>query len=139
MKGDDVLLFDTQDPSSKILKGEAKYRTTPNSSVIDDIVTGGENDKKMPVSISFIADRLSESGEVELAEKLYDVNAEMYKLNTSIVNVGLLLSNHNTSRLVDEHFDSDNPDFVILSLGIDNAQEIIEESFKIAFQKLGLI
>lgn len=136
MKGDDVLLFNRQDPSSKILKGEAKYRGTPNSSVIEDIVTAGEDDKKMPVSISFVADRVSELGEVELAEKLYDINAEMYKLDTSIVNVGLLLSNHNTSRLVDEHFDSDNPDFVILSLGVNNAQEIIEESFELAFHKL---
>ena len=38
MKGDDILLFDKSNIENKIIMGEAKYRTTPAKSVIDDIM-----------------------------------------------------------------------------------------------------
>lgn len=137
MKGDDVLLFNLKDLRNKILKGEAKFRSSPAKSSIIDIIKACEGSKKMPLSISFVAEQLSNEGEIELSEALFDLNFEMHELKTLVVNVGLLLSNKDTSRFVEKHLDTDNSDFVFLSLGVDKAIEIIEESFELAIQEIG--
>ena len=136
MKGDDVLLLNERDLKTRILKGEAKFRKKPSKSAINAIIDSCQGTNKMPISISFVASILETKGETELSNKLIDLNHELYELDIPIINVGLLLSNHNTSGQVDKHTDSDNPDFVMLSLGVDNPVSIIEESYKLAYKKL---
>lgn len=136
LKGDDVLLFEKENLRNKILVGEAKYRSTPNKKAVKDIIHASEGDKKLPISIPFVADRLSDMGQEELAEKLEDLNFELSKLKTRIVNVGMLLGNKKTPDVVEDHCDSVNPNFLMLSLGIANPFEIIDEGLEKAIKSI---
>ena len=136
MKGDDVLLFDKDNLTSKIIVGEAKYRSVSSRNAVETIVSSFEGDKKLPMSIPFIAEQLSIMGEEELAEDLEDLNAQLHKLNTKITNVGLLFSNNNTSKHVEDHTNSSNESLIMLSLGTTNQAEIIQKCFDLAEQKL---
>lgn len=136
MKGDDVLLFDLNDLNKKIIVGEAKFRSVSNRQVVESVVRSFEGDKNLPMSIPFIAEQLSIMGNEELAEQLEDLNAELHKLNINISNVGLILSDERTSEFVETHMDSSNKNLLILSLGTTNHEDIINEGFRVANEKL---
>ncbi len=136
MKGDDVLLFDMVEMNRKIILGEAKYRGTPTAAIVNEIVDAFNSKDRLPLSITFVAERMSELGNNNLADKLEDLNAEMYKLKIPIIHTGFLLSNPNASRNVEANTKSSNENFVILSLGMNNLQEFVDKSFELALDKL---
>lgn len=136
MKGDDILLLNRKDLSERIIIGEAKFRSNPTKASIDEITKEFAKETRLPLSITFLAQKMSDFGEEELAEQLEDLNAELHEGQTPIISVGFLLSNHNTASNVNRHLNSENPNFLFLSLGLHNPEEIILKSFNLAYDKL---
>lgn len=136
MKGDDVLLLNQEDLYAKIIIGEAKFRTSPNKNAIAEITKEFAKESRLPLSISFIAQKMSDCGEEELAERLEELNATIHDGSVPIISVGFLLSNENTAINVQRHLNIKNSNFVFLSLGIENPAELISNSFDLADEKL---
>jgi hypothetical protein len=74
MKGDDVLAFDLDVKPARIIVGEAKFRGTSSAAAVNEIVEGLLRSYKggVPASLQFVADRLFEVGQVELAGRVMD-------------------------------------------------------------------
>lgn len=143
MKGDDVLLLNPDNVFEKIIYGESKYRSTPSKQAIEEAVSNLEGSKRFPVSIGFVADRLYEMGDSELADQLMDLQSLLKTNSIDVHNVGFLLStkstttpSKDTSKQVERHLNTTNPNLVFVSLGLDNPIEIVEESFKLANERL---
>lgn len=142
MKGDDVLLLNPDNIVEKIIYGESKYRSTPSKQVIEEAISNLEGSKRLPVSIGFVADRLYEIGNSELADQLMDLQNLLKDDRIGVHNVGFLLStksatpSKDTSTQIERHLNTTNPNLVFISLGLDNPIEIVEESFKLANERL---
>jgi hypothetical protein len=142
MKGDDVLLLNPDNVSEKIIYGESKYRSTPSKQVIEEAVSNLEGNKRLPVSIGFVANILYDQEKDALADKLMDLQVQLKDENLNVHNVGFLLStkstipSKDTSTQVETHLTTTNPNLVFISLGLDNPLEIVEESFKLANERL---
>lgn len=142
MKGDDVLLLNPDNVFERIIYGESKYRSVPSKQAIEDAVSNLEGSKRLPVSIGFVADRLYEMGNTELADQLMDLQHLLKDDRIDVHNVGFLLSTKSTtpsidtSTQVERHLSTINPNLVFISLGLDNPMEIVEESFKLANERL---
>ncbi|WP_235848305.1 Hachiman antiphage defense system protein HamA [Litchfieldia alkalitelluris] len=136
IKGDDVLLFNKENLADKVILGESKFRKTPNKAAVEEITDEFGKTLKLPLSILFVANRLSELGEEELADKLEELNIDVKQGIVPVVNVGFLLSNHNTATNVENNLYSENPSFIFLSLGLDKPEELISQSFALANEKL---
>ncbi len=135
MKGDDILLFDKSNIENKIIMGEAKYRTTPAKSVIDDIMNALSKDN-LPISLSFVRDRLAELNEEDVSEQVDELISDIYKKSIPIVYVGFLHSNHNVSTTVETYLNTDNKNLVVISYGEKNPEVLIKESFDKAIEKI---
>lgn len=142
MKGDDVLLLNPNNLQEKVIYGESKYRSNPSKQTIDEIISNLEGSKKLPVSIGFVANILYEREEDDLADQLMDLQALLNNGAITVHNVGFLMStksitpSKDTASQVENHLNTSNPNLVFLSLGLDNPLEIVEESFKLAADKL---
>lgn len=136
IKGDDVLLFNKEDLHEKILLGESKFRKTPNKAAVEEITDEFGKKLKLPLSILFVANRLSELGDEELADRLEELNMDVKLGKVPVINVGFLLSNHNTSTHVENNLYSENKNFIFLSLGIRQPDELISQCFALANEKL---
>jgi len=143
MKGDDVLLLNPDNVFEKIIYGESKYRSTPSKQAIEEAVSNLEGNKRLPVSIGFVADRLYEMGDSELADQLMDLQSLLKNNSIDVHNVGFLVStkstttpSKDTSKQVEKHLNTTNSNLVFVSLGLDNPIEIVEESFKLANERL---
>lgn len=134
MKGDDTLLIDviTNNKTKKIrlYLGEAKFRKIPDSKVVKTISQSLSKDKK-PLSYSFIIDELGRDESTKaLADLLDTFLIDEIKGRGDIIYTGFLLSNTNTSNVVEANLNSDNPLFVLISIGIDDPEELIKKSFE---------
>lgn len=136
MKGDDVLLIDAENPFNKIIVGESKFRKTPGEAVIKEILESMGKELTYPLSLLFVSKILSDMGQDELSEKLEELNSELHLGKTDVINVGFLLSNHNTVSNVKRHLHSKNENFVFVSLGINEPEIFITEIYKNAVQKI---
>lgn len=130
IKGDDVLLFDIENIDEiSVFLGEAKFRATPSSTVVREIMDSLSKDKA-PLSFGYTSEMLDREGNSALAEAIDDLSIDTIKSVGRITYIGLLISNENTEKVVGRHLNSDNDRFVFLSLGLDNPSEIIETSFQ---------
>ena len=136
IKGDDVLLLNPSNVSEKIIYGESKFRSTPTEDAIKEAVSNLEGNKRLPISIGFVAEILYEQGNDSLADELMDLQVLLKGENTNVHNVGFLLSSKTTSAQVERHLNTTNPNLVFISLGLNNPIEIVEESFKLANEVL---
>lgn len=142
MKGDDVLLLNPDNLQEKVIYGESKYRSEPSKKTIEDIVANLEGSKRLPVSIGFVANILYERKEDDLADQLMDLQTLLNNGVIAVHNVGFLMStksttpSKDTASQVEKYSNTSNPNLVFLSLGLDNPLEIVEESFKLATNKL---
>jgi hypothetical protein len=131
MKGDDTLLIDLIEQENtndlRIYLGESKFRTTPAKQAIEDISSSLEKDK-MPLSYSFLVEEI-EKHDKELASKLDDFIVQDIKDNGNLFYTGLLLSNENTSRIVEKNFNNDNPELIFISIGIKDPVNFINLVF----------
>lgn len=132
IKGDDTLMVDLVETNGvnnvRVYLGEAKFRQTPTSQVINDIVTSLNKDT-LPLSYTFLVEEIAKDN-LELAIKLDDFIIKDIKDKGDLIYTGLLLSNSETSSKVENHLNSDNPDLVFISMGIDNPQEFIQKIFE---------
>lgn len=130
IKGDDTLLIDISDQDEpKIFLGEAKFRKTPAKTVVQDILKSMGKDKR-PLSLTYIVDMLAKNpADVPLADKIDELIIEDIKGAGGLIYTGMLLSNEDTKDIVELHLDSDNPTFVMISIGIENPEELINAAF----------
>jgi hypothetical protein len=134
MKGDDTLLIDLIDvdtkPKIKVYLGEAKFRKKPTKAVVSTIANSLSKDKK-PLSYSFIVDELGRDDATrDLADLLDSFIIDEIKGKGDLISTGLLLSDRDTHRIVEENLSSDNPFFVFISIGIDAPEELINKAFE---------
>lgn len=134
IKGDDTLMVDIvsnkHGDSVKLYLGEAKFRKTPSKDVIQTLATSLSKDKR-PLSYSFLVDELGRSPETkDLADILDAFIVEEIKGNGDLVYAGFLLSDTDTFSNVENHFTSDNPQMVLISIGIEKPEELIEKAFE---------
>lgn len=141
MKGDDALVIDLIDSGAgptdiKVFLGEAKYRGIPGKDVVGELASAIGKDK-LPLSFSFMIDRLYADPATESnAEILEDFLMDEVKAKGNMRYAGLLLSNANAKANVEKHFSSDNPQAIILSIGIEDPKMLIREAFKKAQELL---
>jgi len=136
IKGDDVLLFNKESLHESIILGESKFRKTPTKAVVEEVMDEFGESMKKPLSITFVANILGDLGEEELANELEELNILVKLDKVPVVNVGFLLSNHNTWNHVERNLHSNNPNFIFLSLGMRKPERFISECFVLANEKL---
>lgn len=138
MKGDDCLLFNAGNLTEKVIVGEAKFRGKPDKESILEMIDNLQGAKRLPISLGFISNIMTLTGEEERAVEISDLQFELTKGKVPVVNVGLLMSSKSHTRSMDAalqvqyYLDSTNPNLVVLSLGLDNPGQIIEKAFEIA-------
>ncbi len=137
MKGDDVLLFKRDNLFSEVIYGECKFRSTPSKAVINEIVENLQGLKRLPVSMEFVANVLDDRGETELADEISELHQKVEDGSVPVTNVGFLISTksdaragEDTTKQVEKHLNPSNSRLVMISLGIDNPVEIVDEAFK---------
>ncbi|ETT61796.1 hypothetical protein BSK66_24760 [Paenibacillus odorifer] len=131
MKGDDVLLFDLDSDPVRIIVGESKFRGVPDKQAVVDIVDGlvRSNKAGLPISLMFVAERLFEAGNSELAKKVQNCAILFVTNQLQIHYVGLLMSNHNTRRIVNTHASSELHNLLIISLNFESPETIVQQAF----------
>lgn len=133
MKGDDMLMGEFVDGKKEKLKlflGEAKFRSTPDRTVINEITEALAIDKK-PLSFTFLVEQLQrDSSTKDLSESLEKFLLDDIKGQGNLMYTGLLLSNEKTFAVVDPYLTSDNKTFLFISIGIQDPAILIAEAFK---------
>ena len=131
IKGDDTLMVDLLEQEGgddlKIYLGESKFRSTPSKQVVDDVSSSLEKEK-MPLSYSFLVEEIAKN-DVELALKLDDFIVQDIKDKGQLIYTGLILSNEHTSRFVENNLNNDNPELILISIGIQNPENFIKLVF----------
>lgn len=137
MKGDDVLMFNISDLFSEVIYGECKFRSTPSKAVVDEIVKNQEGSKRLPASLEFVANVLDDRGETDLADNITELHIKIEDGTVPVTNVGFLISTksdvregQDTTKQVEKHLKTSNPRLVMISLGVDNPVQIVDEAFK---------
>lgn len=131
MKGDDVLLFDMDSDPVRIIVGEAKFRRTPSKQAVIEAVDGlvRSNKAGLPISLQFVADRLFEAGNNDIAEKVLNCTILFATNKLRIDYVGLLMSNSNASNSVNKHTTNELHNLLMLSLGMQSPELIVQQAF----------
>lgn len=134
IKGDDTLMVDIIKENGKekvkLYLGEAKFRKVPNKTVVNTIAKSLSKDKR-PLSYSFLIDEIGRDGKNKaLADLLDTFIVDEIKGKGDLINVGLLLSNTDTFRIVETNLNSDNPQMILISIGLDNPQDLITKAFE---------
>jgi len=131
MKGDDVLIIDLGETEGtkdgRIYLGEAKFRSQPDAAAINDIIQTLAK-SKLPLSISFLLSIIGEENYGSVT-KLYSRIVKEIHVSNDMIYVGMLLSDLTTSKKVDQHLHSDNPQMVFLSLSVSDPGKIVKKAF----------
>ena len=135
MKGDDILLFDKNNIQSKVIMGEAKFRATKSKQALDDIVSSLST-KNLPISLTFICDRLEEMGEVDLADEFDNLISNLHQSKTPITYVGFYHSDINVCETIEKHLKSENKNLVLISYGENNPAQLVKDSFDESLKKI---
>jgi hypothetical protein len=132
MKGDDVLMFDLDSKPARIIVGEAKFRGVPNKQAVTEIIEGllRSHKAQLPVSLTFVSDRLFERGNSTLGQRVLDCADLIAADKLNIDYVGFLLSNHNGSRHVDKNTTNELHSLMMISLGVNSPREMVREAFQ---------
>lgn len=135
MKGDDILLFEKDDIQNKIIMGEAKFRATKSKQALDDIVSSLSS-KNLPISLTFVCNRLEGMGEVDLADEIDTLISNLHKSKTPITYVGFYHSDIKVSETIENNLKSDNKNLVVISYGENNPAQLVKESFDEALKMI---
>lgn len=133
MKGDDCLLFDPVHIKHRVIYGESKFRSVPSKQVIQEIVDNLQNNKRLPVSLPFVANILAKNNQADKAREVMEVLNLINEGKTPIHNAGFLFSLKSTRNSVDtyhvveQNLTTTNPNLVFISLGIDNPSGFISD------------
>ena len=134
IKGDDTLMVDIIKDKDKeqirLYLGEAKFRKKVDKNVVKVIGQSLAKDKK-PISYSFLVDELAKNSDTEyLAEILDKYIVDDIKGKGDLIYTGFLLSDTDTHAKVEAHLESDNPELVFISVGIDNPEDLVIKAFE---------
>lgn len=131
MKGDDVLAFDLDSNPVRVLVGEAKFRSTPSRVVVEELVGAliKSHSGNIPASLQFVADRLFDSGNTELGNKVAACNALFAQGRLQLNYVGLLVSSKNAHAHVQRNAQSSVRRLAVMSLGLANPNGIVADSY----------
>jgi hypothetical protein len=131
MKGDDVLLFDLDSTPVKIIVGEAKFRETPSKETVIEIVETlvRSNKEGLPISLTFVANRLFEEHNYELWWKVLNCSVLFSSDQLEIDYVGLLMSNMNANKHINRHTTNELHNLLMISLGMIKPEQTIEKAF----------
>ncbi|MBC5995108.1 Hachiman antiphage defense system protein HamA [Pontibacter cellulosilyticus] len=140
IKGDDTLMVDLiklkEEEYVKLYLGEAKFRKKPSKNVID-VIGLSLGKEKLPISYSFLIDELARDPSTEaMADALDKYFIDEIKGKGNLMYTGFLLSDTDTHDVVEKHLSSDNPDFILISVGVDNPEELINKAFERAEELL---
>jgi len=108
LRGDDLTaIWQSEDGELWFLKGESKSRAGSISSAISDASEALDQDEGRPsrISVIFVADRLRESGEGELALEIENALVDSFKDNP-IHHLLFTMSGTDPKKLLTEHFES---------------------------------
>jgi hypothetical protein len=134
IKGDDTLMVDIITGENinkvKIYLGEAKFRKIPSKTVVETIAKSLSKNK-LPISYTFLVEELGRDSETkDLADLLDTYIIEDIKGKGDLVYAGLLLSNTNTYSIVESNLNTNNPQLVLISIGIETPEELINRAFE---------
>ncbi len=134
MKGDDCLLVekipDTNgDIQIRVYLGETKFRKTPDKDAVLDILDNLRMDK-LPLSYSFLIDRLYDHPDTEADAELLDKYLmKEIKAKDNIHYTGLLMSSKKTIDMVRQNLTTDNSKLILVSIGLDSPEVLIEQAY----------
>ena len=135
MKGDDILLFEKLNIQNKLIMGEAKFRTTKSKAALDDIVSSLST-SNLPISLTFVSNRLSELGENDLSDDVDNLISKVHSKKLPVTYVGFYHSEETISTTIEKNLNSANPNLIVISYGENNPDELIDESFNKALEKI---
>jgi len=132
MKGDDVLAFDLDAHPVRVVVGEAKFRSTSTKGAAQEIVEGLVRSYKagVPASLQFVADRLFDAGQNELAERVMSCATLFAKGELRLDYVGLLVSDTKVTERIDDVRSGPLRRVAILSLGLDDPEGLVNSCYK---------
>jgi hypothetical protein len=131
MKGDDVLAFDLDSNPVRVIVGESKFRTISTKKAVADIVEGLVRSHKgrIPASLQFVADRLFETGNEDLGEKILECATLFALEKLQLQYVGLLMSDTRSADRLNQHTDNSLHRLAVISFGLDSPNSIVNSCF----------
>lgn len=132
MKGDDFLAFDLNVKPARIVVGETKFRGTSTSAAVAEIVEGLVRSYKggVPASLQFVADRLFEDGDTDLAGRVLDC-AMLFALGELRIDyVGMLLSDTQAADRVYNATPGSLRHLAMISWGIQDPESLVDACYK---------
>lgn len=131
MKGDDVLAFDLDSDPVRVIVGESKFRTISSKAAVMDIVEGLVRSYKggIPASLQFVADRLFETGNEDLGERILECATLFALEKLRLEYVGLLMSDTRSANRLNQHTDNSLHRLVVISFGLDSPASIVDPCF----------
>lgn len=132
MKGDDILAFDLDADPVRIVVGEAKFRSSSTNKAVKDIVEGLVRSYKagIPASLQFVADRLFESGDANLGERVLGCAMLFARGKLRIDYVGLLLSDSRAAERVDAATPAGLHRLAMISFGVDTPDTLVDDCYR---------
>lgn len=132
MKGDDVLLFDLDSKPVRIIVSESKFRGMPTKAAVTEIMDGlmRSSAGALPVSLTFVSDRLYEQGNAELGEKVLKCAELLAVDKLDIDYVGFLLSNNDVAGHIDRHTTAALHNLLMISLGATKPEDMVQDAFQ---------
>lgn len=131
MKGDDVLAFDFGEAPVRVIVGEAKFRAISDTATVKDIVSALSRSQKggIPVSLQFVAERIYESGNIELGDRILACVRLFAEERLRIDHVGFLLSDSAAAERVHTGTPADLNSLLMISLGLSNPNDLCDACF----------
>lgn len=134
IKGDDTLMVDVFNDGKqdrvRLYLGEAKFRAKPTKQIVNTLAESLAKEK-LPLSYTFLIDELGRDAiNKPIADLLDKTIISQIKGNDDLIYTGMLLSDTNTFSVVESHLNSDNPQMILISIGIDNPEELINKAFE---------
>jgi hypothetical protein len=132
MKGDDVLAFDLDVRPPKIIVGEAKFRGTSSSAAVREIVEGLLRSSRggIPASLQFVADRLIDAGDLNLADRVLDCVKLIALGELRIDYIGMLLSDTKAANRIDDATPGSLRRLAMISLGAENTNALVNACYR---------
>jgi hypothetical protein len=131
MKGDDVLAFDLDSKPYRVIVGEAKFRQVSSTAAVTKTVAALLRSHRagLPVSMTFVADRLIEHGNAELAARVHACALAFARDELRLEYVGLLLSDRNSSTRVRDATPGELRRLAMISLGVDDPNSLADACY----------
>jgi hypothetical protein len=127
-----VVAFDLDMKPVRIIVGEAKFRAAASTAAVEEIVEGLCRSHRggIPMSLQFVADRLFDSGQVELGRRVLDCAKLFAQGELRIDYVGLLLSDAQAGARVDDATPASLHRLAMISLGVSQPDSLVSACYQ---------